>query len=96
MLLITCPWCGPRYESEFSYGGEAGLIRPKDPAALSDEEWGDYLYMRENKRGPHVEQWCHAAGCRRWFNVSRDTATNQIKGVSRIGESMLGGNTDAG
>jgi len=23
MLLITCPWCGPREEPEFSYGGQA-------------------------------------------------------------------------
>ena len=30
--------------------------------------------MRENRRGHHREQWCHAAGCRRWFIVERDTA----------------------
>jgi heterotetrameric sarcosine oxidase delta subunit len=95
MLLIPCPWCGPRDESEFSYGGEANIVRPKDPAALSDEEWGEYLYMRNNTRGPHCEQWCHAAGCRRWFNMRRNTLTNEIKGVYRVGESMRGGNADA-
>jgi hypothetical protein len=25
MLLIECPWCGERAETEFSYGGEAGI-----------------------------------------------------------------------
>ncbi|MEB0164296.1 sarcosine oxidase subunit delta, partial [Glaciimonas sp. CA11.2] len=28
MLLITCPWCGPRAESEFHCGGEADIARP--------------------------------------------------------------------
>ncbi|MGZ8625813.1 MAG: sarcosine oxidase subunit delta, partial [Actinomycetota bacterium] len=23
MLLIPCPWCGPRDEVEFRYGGQA-------------------------------------------------------------------------
>ena len=28
MLLITCPWCGPRDETEFHYGGQAGRGLP--------------------------------------------------------------------
>jgi sarcosine oxidase, subunit delta len=82
MLLITCPWCGPRNDTEFSYGGEAGIVRPKDPSALSDREWADYLFMRVNRRGINLEQWCHSAGCRQWFNVARDTITNQMSTVS--------------
>ncbi len=78
MLLIPCPWCGPRDESEYSYGGEAHIARPLEPERLSDEEWADYLFMRKNPRGPHREQWWHAHGCRRWFNVERDTASNRI------------------
>ena len=31
MLLIECPWCGARDESEFTYGGEAHIVRPEDP-----------------------------------------------------------------
>ena len=31
MLLIDCPWCGPRDECEFSYGGEAHIKRPENP-----------------------------------------------------------------
>ena len=54
MLLIECPWCGERAETEFSYGGEAGIVRPKDPDALSDEEWADYLFNRKNPRGAHT------------------------------------------
>ena len=59
MLLIKCPWCGDRDESEFSYGGEGGIVRPADPDALTDDQWADYLFMRKNPRGRHVELWNH-------------------------------------
>jgi sarcosine oxidase subunit delta len=80
MLLIECPWCGKRAETEFSYGGEAGISRPPDPYALSDAEWADYLYMRTNRFGLHRELWNHSQGCRRWFEVERDTVSYRIDG----------------
>ncbi|WP_151484674.1 sarcosine oxidase subunit alpha family protein [Streptomyces albicerus] len=86
MLLIPCPWCGPRDEAEFHYGGQAHVPYPQDPAALSDEEWARYLFFRDNSKGPFAERWSHAAGCRRWFNAVRDTATNEILTVYRAGE----------
>ena len=78
MLLIDCPWCGPRDEIEFSYGGEAHRIRPAAPQALTDEEWAAFLFMRRNTRGARRERWVHSHGCRRWFNVERDTVTYAI------------------
>ena len=86
MLLISCPWCGPREESEFSYGGEAHIVRPKDPDTLSDLEWADYLFMRNNPSGQYLERWLHAAGCRRWFNAERDTVSYRIKSVYKISD----------
>lgn len=86
MLLIRCPWCGPRDESEFHCGGEAHIERPIAPDDLSDEQWADYLFMRSNPKGVHRERWYHEAGCRRWFNVERDTLTHEILRVYRIGE----------
>jgi sarcosine oxidase, subunit delta len=79
MLLITCPHCGPRDETEFTYGGEAGVAYPSDPDALTDEEWAEYLFVRANPRGAHAERWCHASGCRRWFDVVRDTVTQDMR-----------------
>jgi heterotetrameric sarcosine oxidase delta subunit len=87
MLAIPCPWCGPRDETEFSYGGEAHIVRPADPQALSDEEWANYVFMRANTKGPHRERWVHSHGCRRWFNVERNTATNEIIAVYRMDET---------
>ena len=82
MLMIECPWCGPRAESEFSCGGEADIARPLDTDTLTDKEWGDYLFMRKNPRGVHREQWMHAQGCRRWFMATRDTVSYNIQGYA--------------
>jgi sarcosine oxidase subunit delta len=86
MLLITCPWCGDRHESEFSPGGEAHIKRP-DPQSASDQIWSEYLFYRANPKGMHRERWVHSLGCRRWFNVARDTVTHQIRAVYPMGEN---------
>ncbi len=90
MLLIACPYCGPREQSEFTYGGESHIERPANPDKLSDEEWADYLFMRTNPKGLHHERWCHAQGCRRWFNVTRDTVSHEITAVYEMGERPPG------
>ncbi len=86
MLRIPCPWCGVRDETEFRYGGQAHIVRPEDPDALPDAEWAEYLFMRDNPKGPFAERWVHSAGCRRWFNVKRHTVTHEILAVYRMGE----------
>jgi len=87
MLLIPCPWSGPRAESEFEYGGEGGITRPLQPDTLTDEEWGDYVFMRKNPKGLHHEQWRHI-GSGRWFNLLRDTVNNRILATWKMGEPM--------
>jgi heterotetrameric sarcosine oxidase delta subunit len=76
MLLIPCPWCGVRNESEFLAGGEAHIERPA--GTVGDAAWGEYLYFRRNAKGVQAERWFHAMGCRRWFNLVRDTVTHEI------------------
>ena len=44
MLWIDCPWCGPRPETEFRYGGETYIARP-EPAAT-----GAYSRSPEEER----------------------------------------------
>jgi heterotetrameric sarcosine oxidase delta subunit len=85
MLLIECPHCGPRAEIEFSYGNEAHIARPLEPEALSDEAWAEYLFMKTNRKGIMLERWVHSHGCRRWFNVARDTLTYEILAVYPMG-----------
>ena len=85
MLLITCPYCGPRAELEFRCGGEAHIARPDDPASLSDEAWAAFLYYRDNPKGLHAERWNHAHGCQRWFNALRDTVSDRIIATYKAG-----------
>ena len=86
MFIIKCPYCGERDHSEFSYGGEAHIVRPKQPTELSDDQWAEYLFMRKNIKGLQYERWNHSHGCRRWFNMSRDTSNDKIYSVYKIGE----------
>ena len=79
MLLIPCPHCGERAQVEFAYGGDAARRRPPDGAP--DEAWYDYVYLRDNPRGPHREWWLHHGGCGRWIRVTRDTATHAVLGA---------------
>src|SRR6266511_2800959 len=95
MLLVPCPWCGPRDEVEFSYGGQAGVAYPADPEALDDLAWADYLFMRDNPKGPFAERWYHAHGCRRWFSLVRDTATNG-RMEAEVRRLPAGGRVDRG
>ena len=82
MLSLPCPYCGDRDETEFHYGGQAHVPYPDDPAALGDAEWAEYLFVRDNPKGPFAERWVHSAGCRRWFNVERHTVTDEIRSPS--------------
>ncbi|MFK7734192.1 MAG: sarcosine oxidase subunit delta [Pseudomonadales bacterium] len=87
MLLIHCPYCEEtRDEDEFSYEGEAHIVRPLEPESLSDAEWGDYLFFRKNPRGLHREMWQHTAGCRRFFYVSRNTVSYEILETYKVGD----------
>ena len=35
---------------------------PDDPAALTDEQWARFVFVRANPKGPFTERWSHAAG----------------------------------
>jgi sarcosine oxidase subunit delta len=87
MLLIPCPFCGPRPELEFRYGGQAHIARPETPSAVNDEDWGAFLYLRDNTRGVHAERWRHIHGCARFFNMLRDTTTDSILTTYKTGEN---------
>jgi sarcosine oxidase subunit delta len=80
-MLITCPYCGPRDVSEFTYQGEAGRQRP-DPASTDRAAWDAYVYDRLNPAGEHSELWQHSGGCRAHLVVTRNTLTHAISSVT--------------
>jgi len=86
MLLFPCPNCGPRNETEFHYGGQAHVAYPERPDELTDRDWAEYLFYRQNTKGLFAERWVHSAGCRKWFNMLRDTVSYDITAVYRIGQ----------
>jgi sarcosine oxidase subunit delta len=88
MLLIHCPYCGPRPELEFAYAGQAHVARPPDPSATTLDEWAEFLYLRSNTRGIHAERWRHVGGCARFFNALRDTTTDHFVVTYRAGEPL--------
>lgn len=83
MLLLPCPFCGPRNQIEFTYGGDANVPRPNGNAGQA--EWVDRVYIRTNPCGPHEELWLHSAGCGTWFKVRRDTRTHRILSTATNG-----------
>ena len=80
MLRIKCPVCGLRDETEFSYGGDATVVRPAHDETSVDV-WHAYVFLRDNPRGAHREYWQHVQGCRQWLVVERDTLTHKIGGA---------------
>jgi heterotetrameric sarcosine oxidase delta subunit len=42
--------------------------------------------MRSNTKGVYLERWVHTHGCRRWFNVARNTVTYEILAVYETGQ----------
>lgn len=74
-LRITCPHCGWRPYTEFSFGGE---LPPAQRAGESEDEDFERVWLKRNQAGRQLERWFHAFGCRRWFTLERDTVTNEV------------------
>ncbi len=80
MQKFTCPWCGDRPHSEFSYYcDEEGI--PSARQAGSDPY--DRIYIRSNLIGNHVELWQHTHGCRGWLKIVRHNLTHEVQDTVR-------------
>ncbi len=77
MQLFQCPFCGPRAETEFTFGAEAGKVRPEPAADVSDERWAAYLHANTNPKGWTREIWLHQT-CGEFFAMERDTVTHAV------------------
>ncbi len=89
MLVIKCPYCEEeRAELEFRAAGEAHIARPENIASITDEEFADYFFLRDNPKGLIFERWRHIHGCGRFFNAARDTISDKILLTYKAGEPM--------
>ena len=85
MIVVPCPYCGPRNSAEFRWVGES--VPQPDPNSATPEQWRSFLYLRRNPAGWTVETWYHRAGCRQYFTVERHTVTNEVRG-SRLPQAQ--------
>ena len=76
MHELDCPRCGRRPLDEFTFGGE----RRATPDWLTDPDDRDFdeVWIFENPDGIATERWFHAAGCRHWLTVRRDTSVDRV------------------
>jgi len=76
MHELDCPRCGARPLDEFTFGGERRSL----PDWLTDPDERDFdeVWVFENPDGVATERWFHAAGCRRWLTVRRDTSVDRV------------------
>jgi len=93
-MRIRCPYCGERGNEEFTYLGDANVVRPdgqipETPDASSWRAWMDYVYLRDNPAGPFRELWYHASGCHAWLVVTRDVVTHEISSVEPVKRPSL-------
>lgn len=87
MLLIHCPYCEEdRPELEFRHAGEAHIARPDNIAEISDEEFAQFFFYRDNVKGIAFERWRHMHGCARFFNAARDTVSDRFVMTYKAGE----------
>ncbi len=90
-MRLPCPHCGERGNEEFSYLGDATVVRPDGTADAGPGDagfgaWVDYVYRRDNPAGRHRELWQHVHGCRAWLVVTRDVSTHAVERVEAARE----------
>ena len=74
-LRIPCPTCGDRSVPEFVHGE---IRRVPDHLTDPPERDQDFAFNHDTEEGVVAERWFHAQGCRRWFEIRRDTTTDRI------------------
>jgi sarcosine oxidase subunit delta len=74
-LLLPCPHCGQRPLEEFLHGE---ILRVPEAVTGIFARDLDRAFMHDNREGPVEERWFHAAGCRRWLTLRRDTARDSV------------------
>lgn len=79
MLLIHCPYCQEdRSELEFRAAGDAHIDRPQNISEISDDEFAEFFFMRDNPKGLIFERWRHISGCGRFFRAVRHTVSDRF------------------
>jgi methylglutamate dehydrogenase subunit B len=84
MQKLTCPWCGPRAQTEFEYYCDASFV-DSDFANESPDAAIDRVFLRNDHIGFHREIWQHVQGCRGWVRLERHNRTHEVRGAEPCG-----------
>ncbi len=93
-MRIDCPYCGGRGVEEFSFLGDASVLRPQAALPETDPGWAEYVYLRDNPKGLHRELCYHGGGCRAWLVLTRDVRDHAIVAVTPGREMALARRND--
>lgn len=61
-----------------------------DPNVATPKEWREYLYLRDNVADWNIETWYCSRGCRKFFKLERNTATNEFRNPPMPGNKLGG------
>jgi len=75
---ITCPYCGPRAQTEFEYYCDATAVEKSFEGETTGEAL-NRIFIRDDHLGFHQEVWQHVFGCRAWLSVERHNRTHEIR-----------------
>ncbi len=95
MQQLTCPWCGPRSQTEFEYLCDASAI-DTDFESESTETALERIFLRDDDIGFHQEIWQHVFGCRGWLKVERHNLTHEIQQVEACRDNGTVSQTESG
>ena len=88
MIRINCPFCGLRDHQEFTYL-EDGSVKIPPLNNTSEKKWYEFIFLRDNPRGKHIEKWHHVHGCRMILIVTRDTTNHKITKVEPANKNFV-------
>jgi heterotetrameric sarcosine oxidase delta subunit len=86
MMLIKCPHCGLRAQSEYIFERTVDSVVTLDAAP---EAAMATLFTRNNPRGVDDEIWRHTYGCRAWMVVTHNRVTHEITATRAVGPEAL-------
>ena len=98
-MRIPCPHCGERDSRRVRLSRATPRRTParrQDPASASTSF--DYVYLRDNPRGPHREFWYHARGCRPGSSsaATRDARDLRVETRSAVATGRRDGEAASG
>ena len=84
MQLIPCPFCGPRSESEFHFGGDVGNVRPEGGADIAGRATPKDGHLAIGQNPPHARDGLRESLQRGRFIGGMDQSRRDVPPVRAV------------